>query len=271
VVPRRVVREQLGAEGDQFICPVCLFVLHKPVFTTCSHMLCETCLRDWVASKVQEAKARSGSATAKVELIPCPHAGCGVKLRKQDIAPLSSAKDSAARLCERMHKKLQVRCVNHQDHFRLSIGDASQQVARTDGITCKWTGDLGDYDSHLKNCSVQKHLDSVDSDDAEDASSKYLEQDDGGKGTTGSTSTRTPENLEAEVAATDADIRVAKHDYIPTSLTGEQISLKKGDLVQVLEVTDSGWAAGNLVNKKTMELIGDAGWFPIGYTVKAAS
>lgn len=50
-----------------------------------------------------------------------------------------------------------------------------------------------------------------------------------------------------------------------------QLQLRVGDLLQIYQSLDAGWAAGRKVDKKTREPCGDAGWFPRGYLASVAS
>lgn len=274
----RIRMEQLESEGAQFICPLCSFVLTKPVFTTCSHMLCEACLRPWVARKVQEQKAQAeagggNSQNPRVNLIPCPHANCNAKLRRQDIQSLDNAKESVgpAILCARIFKKLQVRCVHHEQHFKLPMGADAKRLAEVEGIRCRWCGDREDYENHInKTCEVQLRLDGVGVCAKESVTALPPKQV-AGEPVQPVQAVQPVAQSRNEPPPADeddaVDLRIVKHNYTPVN-PSDQIALKKGDLVQVYEVTESGWAAGILKDKKTMTDIGEAGWFPIGYVVE---
>merc|ERR1712113_1173351 len=94
------------------------------------------------------------------------------------------------------------------------------------------------------------------------STTKGFESADGGAG---------PKTAETADDTDEApDIRVVKHSYTPAN-PADQLALTKGDLVQVYDITESGWAAGVLKDKVTMADIGEAGWFPIGYLVPQGS
>jgi len=61
------------------------------------------------------------------------------------------------------------------------------------------------------------------------------------------------------------DIRVAKFDYNPAHSLKAQLPLKANDCVRVMEVRDSGWAAGVKICRETSRELGQAGWFPIEF------
>jgi len=59
--------------------------------------------------------------------------------------------------------------------------------------------------------------------------------------------------------------RLVRCDYAPGETDRAQIPLKQNDLVRIFEVTQSGWAAGVRLCRKTGQEVGMAGWFPATY------
>jgi len=160
---RRIHPKQLEAEeqSNQFVCPLCKFVIIRPVMTSCSHLFCDTCFRNWVAGQVEKQKKESPDGQA-VPLIPCPQPRCTAKLRKKDIMPLDKAESSkvgAVQLLQRLRNNLVVRCVHHTDHFKHPFGRDAEQVQRERGLTCTWVGDLMAYEEHIcKGCEIERYL-----------------------------------------------------------------------------------------------------------------
>merc|ERR1719491_878147 len=163
---RRILPKQL-IEADSsapFICPLCAFVIARPVITSCSHLFCEACFRSWVTDQVSKAK-KNQTPDAPVPLVPCPqslHSACSGKLRKQDIMLLDKAdstKVGAVALLQRLRNNLRVRCVHHVDHFKYSFGKDAERISKETGLTCNWTGDLMGYDEHVsKGCPIENRL-----------------------------------------------------------------------------------------------------------------
>lgn len=170
---RRIHPKQLEAEeqSQQFVCPLCQFVLVRPVMTSCSHLFCDVCFRNWVAGQVEKQKKESPEGQA-VPLIPCPQPRCNAKLRKKDIMPLDKAetgKVGAVQLLQRLRNNLVVRCVHHTDHFKHAFGRDAEKVQRDAGrLTCKWVGDLMAYEEHVcKTCEIERYLSGAEGDPKE--------------------------------------------------------------------------------------------------------
>lgn len=162
---RRIVPKQLEAEeqSNQFVCPLCNYVIIRPVMTTCSHLFCDICFRNWVADQVNKQKKEMPEGNP-VPLIPCPQPRCNAKLRKKDImqmdkADSTSSKVGAVQLLQRLRNNLVVRCVHHLDHFKHPFGRDAERVHRETGLTCKWVGDLMAYEEHVaKGCEIERYL-----------------------------------------------------------------------------------------------------------------
>lgn len=90
---------------------------------------------------------------------------------------------------------------------------------------------------------------------------------------TNNSASQSTADASAGTAATQSDtaiaeggeVRVARYDYTPKETDRAQLALAKDDLVLVYSVTESGWAAGVRIDKKTKEEVGEAGWFPAAY------
>jgi len=158
---RRIHPKQVETGTDQFVCPLCSFVIVRPLITICSHLFCDGCFRSWVESQVN--KQKQGMTTdGPVPLLPCPQPSCSVKLRKKDIMSLDKADSNTVGgvgLLRRLRNNLQIRCVHHVDLFEYSIGQDAERVHREKGITCKWSGDIPSYEEHIrKGCPVEMLL-----------------------------------------------------------------------------------------------------------------
>lgn len=287
---RRIAPKQLEAEdaSNQFVCPLCSFVMVKPVITSCSHLFCDTCFRNWVGGQVSKMK-KGMPGDGPVPLIPCPQPRCQTKLRKKDIMPMDKADTSkvgAVQLLQRLRNNLAVRCVHHCEHFKLPFGRDAERVAQQTGTTCKWVGDLMAYEVHIqKGCPVESHLrgtlaDVVSKcgDRSEVATSAVPQGPPKASGTLPSTtgspvkasftqqgSAPQPPAKDGATASEQDEVRIARYDYNPRDTDNAQIVLKANDSVRIFEVTDSGWAAGVKLCKDTMQEVGEAGWFPAGY------
>jgi len=295
---RRIHPKQLEVEGmsGQFVCPLCSFVMSRPVITSCSHLFCDSCFRDWVATEVSKFKA-TAAPNAPVPLIPCPAKSCVEQLRKQDIQSLDKAdttKVGAVQLLQRLRNNLRVKCVHHVDNFQYAFGKDAERASREIGKTCNWIGDLAAYEDHMKKgCPIEQHvLSAAQSGDApasalataasepaaasasptpaaasaaaaqagEQAAATARTQATGGNGATADA-----DSAKAEVNSNEGEVRVVRHEYAPRETDKAQIALKANELVRIFEVTDSGWAAGVRLCKQTLQEVGDAGWFPAGY------
>lgn len=263
---RRIAPSQLeGSEGSngQFVCMLCNFVMVRPVMTTCCHLFCDTCFKDYVGEQVNKHKSKA--AGASVPLLQCPQKNCTTQLRKQDITSLDKATADpkaagAAQLLQRLRNALRVRCVHHPDHYGSAFGKEAEGLSRTRRVTCEWVGELSQYDSHLcKYCGVEPLL-------GHKAEAASAEPAPNGVGAApkAPAAAAAPKRPEVPVGET-GEVRVARYDYIPQDTDRAQIALKANDLVRVFEVTESGWAAGVLLSKRTQEEVGAAGWFPAAY------
>jgi len=283
---RRILPKQLEAEANsQFVCPLCSFVIIRPVMTSCSHLFCDTCFRTWVQDQVSKQK-KGPTEGGPVPLIPCPQPTCNTKLRKKDIMPMDSrpenadsTKVGAVQLLQRLRNNLQIRCVHHCTHFKYSFGKDAERVSNEAGFTCKWVGDLAAYEVHLNgDCPIEKYLNGrgpappvengrICAGSSPKTSPKHTPGS-GGENTGKALSSPARNNGTAdnsESPGDDGEERVARYDYVPRDAEKAQIALKMNDLVRIFEVTESGWAAGVRLSRETKDEIGDAGWFPVGY------
>jgi hypothetical protein len=284
---RRILPKQL-VEADNsgpFVCPLCTFVIAKPVITSCSHLFCEACFRHWVTDQVSKQKKTSDPG-APVPLVPCPQTLCKEKLRKQDIMLLDKAdstKVGAVALLQRLRNNLRVRCVHHIEHFKFAFGQDAEKVHRETGLKCEWIGDISAFDDHVKRCQIEcKILDKLSN------GSHATPPPPPGAPTRSSPKNSTQTDAKAKAKASpesktngsnygfegksenggmadSGEVRIAQYDYIPKLSDKAQISLQKHDFVRVFEITESGWAAGVRLSRDTMTEVGDAGWFPEGY------
>eukprot|EP00927_Polykrikos_kofoidii_P078958 TRINITY_DN7575_c0_g1_i1.p1 TRINITY_DN7575_c0_g1~~TRINITY_DN7575_c0_g1_i1.p1 ORF type:complete len:754 (-),score=128.23 TRINITY_DN7575_c0_g1_i1:90-2351(-) len=289
---RRIHPDQLeGSDGstNQFVCPLCSFVMVKPVMTSCCHLFCADCFSSYVGDQVSKQKSK---AVASVPVLPCAQPNCTQQLRRQDITSLEKdEKAGASALLQRLRNNLRVRCVHHRDLFDFAFGSDAARVAGTRRATCSWVGDLAGYEDHIrKGCDVEMAIVAAGGAGCEESASTTAALT---NGTTveehqqlsestaaevddcGAESTLVGDAADAGFAATvtrsstaiadGGEVRVARYDYVPQETDQAQIPLKANDLVRVYEVTESGWAAGVRLSKRTQEEVGEAGWFPAAY------
>jgi len=306
---RRILPKQMEAEGSnsQFVCPLCTFVIIRPVITSCSHLFCDTCFHNWVGDQVSKMK-KGMPGDGPVPLIQCPQPKCTSKLRKRDIMPMDQAdasKVGAVQLLTRMRNNLQIRCVHHSDHFKYPFGQDAERVKGESGMTCTWIGDLPSYEEHVrKGCAIETYLggppascgaENGRSPTASPAQTSSLPGGSpqraaaagGEQGAAKAASAAKPASpaarsggagagageagaaQKAEAEETAGETRVARYDYAPRETDKAQIPLKQNDLVKIFEVTESGWAAGVRLCRKTGQELGAAGWFPATYLYPA--
>mmetsp|Transcript_114953 Transcript_114953/g.325600 ORF Transcript_114953/g.325600 Transcript_114953/m.325600 type:complete len:729 (-) Transcript_114953:36-2222(-) len=269
---RRVSPKQLEVEGggDHLVCPMCHFVILRPVITTCSHLFCDTCFYAWKNEQV--SKQKKGNTEGPVQYIPCPDPKCSAKLQKKDIMSMDKASPDAPKigamsLLQRLRNNLRVRCVHHSDHFKYEFGKDAQRVARETGTTCEWIGDLTAYEEHVcKACPVEAQIAGGQAHGNSDAAQPRGNSD-AGRGTTASSAGGDTAGAAGAAAALKdgGEVRVARYDYVPRETDKAQIALRTNDLVKIFDVTPSGWAAGVRLCKETRKEVGEAGWFPEGY------
>lgn len=291
---RRILPTQMEAEESSgpFVCQICSYVIHKPVITTCSHLFCESCFRQWVQDQVSKEK-RNQKADAPVPLVPCPQNSCSMKLRKQDISPFDKADSTkvgaTVALLQRLKNNLRIRCVHHVDHFKFAFGKDAQRIHSETGgaMSCQWVGDISAYDDHIrKGCPIEQRLvenghaaapsppsaganksltgaQQLQGDvKAKPAAANHTRVNGGGPAAdTGATGPKMADSSPSD----HGEIRTVRYDYAPCDTDKAQIPLRQGHKVKVFEVTDSGWAAGVRLCNETQQEVGDAGWFPEGY------
>lgn len=281
---RRIHPKQLEAEGtgSQFVCPLCSFVIARPVITSCSHLFCDSCFREWVAAEVSKFKA-TAKPGAPVPLIPCPTHGCSEQLRKQDIQSLDKAdttKGGCVQLLQRLRNNLRVKCVHHADNYQYRFGKDAENVSWECGKTCNWIGDLVAYEEHVKRfCAIEQHITSATPPASPSPQESAVSEPVAAAAATAAAPAQVeqaaapaaqavPAEGDAPAKAEDneaGEVRVVRHEYVPRETDKAQIALKTNDLVRIFEVTDSGWAAGVRLCKTSLQEVGEAGWFPAGY------
>lgn len=239
----QVLKEQIETSDplciNSFECHFCKTISLEPLLTTCSHLFCKVCFQGWVESEVKDYKLKNPTAQT-VSSVPCPYPDCGKPLRKQDVGALNSdeignkmdaAGAGAFTVIRRMRNNLQVRCVNHRDHFDLPFGQQAKKLANS--VQCAWIGDLNEYAAHFSKCEVEIAL-----------------------------------NLQTSGAivpvAPKKKKEIRKALYAFAAEGNGQLTLNVGDLVEMIEVSDAGWAAGRRVDT-VGNVLSDAGWFPMTF------
>eukprot|EP00397_Hematodinium_sp_SG-2012_P002193 GEMP01002199.1.p1 GENE.GEMP01002199.1~~GEMP01002199.1.p1 ORF type:complete len:767 (+),score=158.86 GEMP01002199.1:495-2795(+) len=238
----KVFREQIETSDplcvNSFLCHFCETISLEPLLTACSHIFCKTCFQSWVRREVEEFKKNNSSVT-NIPVIPCPHPDCAKPLRKQDIGSLDSSEADnklesssagAFTVIQRMRNNMQVRCVHHPDHYGLPFGAKAKKLSRE--MQCSWVGDLNGYVKHLSKCEVEN--------------------------------AKEPKGAAGKQHKKKKEIRKAMHPF-PAEGEG-QLTLRVGDLVEMLDMSDAGWAAGRLVDTHGAAL-SDAGWFPMSFLI----
>eukprot|EP00929_Paragymnodinium_shiwhaense_P055464 TRINITY_DN27788_c0_g1_i1.p1 TRINITY_DN27788_c0_g1~~TRINITY_DN27788_c0_g1_i1.p1 ORF type:complete len:804 (+),score=168.89 TRINITY_DN27788_c0_g1_i1:277-2688(+) len=293
---RRIHPDQLEGSDGSFVCPLCGFVMLKPIMSVCSHLFCSGCFQTYVERQVSEHKSKNpGNVT--VPKIQCPQAGCERQLMKKDLSPLDKMdKDNetaAKSVLVRLRNNLRVRCVHHIDLHSKPFGKEAKKLAANKQDTCCWIGDLSAYDDHLsRDCVVEKLLAGTANGKELEATEKKKPEVETKKAAAAAAApaaaAAAPAAKEAAKAPAPAsaaaqqnsrpptaiaeggEVRVARFDYTPQEEGNGQICLKAQDLVKVFEITESGWAAGIRLDRKTREEVGKPGWFPAAYLTPEA-
>eukprot|EP00929_Paragymnodinium_shiwhaense_P029260 TRINITY_DN16809_c0_g1_i1.p1 TRINITY_DN16809_c0_g1~~TRINITY_DN16809_c0_g1_i1.p1 ORF type:complete len:810 (+),score=182.43 TRINITY_DN16809_c0_g1_i1:130-2559(+) len=69
----------------------------------------------------------------------------------------------------------------------------------------------------------------------------------------------------AAVLPGDGEVRACRFDFTAPEGDRSKISLKADDFVRVFQITETGWAAGVRLDRRTQREIGESGWFPVSY------
>jgi len=292
VYPEQVIDDR---NFDLFVCAFCYGVSLHPVLTTCSHIFCMSCFQSWVGDQVEICKSQKKKCT----VLPCPYPGCNNPLKKADVTDVvnNGIKTDSGPGIKRVLQclnSLKIRCVNHPSHQSLKLGTRGKSIftermaaldrklcskgvggdkyaakmprethqfngmmlkktkdenGKTVTPCCGWEGDLGAFQAHvvMTGCSAGSQEDPT----VRRRPSGYAELRPG----------------EAVIDSRPAlsDMRNYRKAMFAFEPQGEgQISLKVGDIVEILQLGDKGWAAGRVLNVAN-NAYGDAGWFPRNY------
>jgi len=235
---------------ETFVCKFCKTVSLQPILTSCSHLFCSPCFDDYVSGQVSAKKARGEQAVA----IPCPHPGCGNPLRKADVMDLrdneAARKGTSAavtKVIQRVRNNMKVRCVHHPMHYNLDFGDPAREIYEKYNISCDWEGDLNSIEKHSLACQVANLLEyNEPTQEYNEPTQEYNEP--------------TQDDSFSDHEMQKKDIRRAMHEF--NAAGAGQLSLKIGNLVELLETSGSGWAAGRVVNPSGEVIDNEIGWFP---------
>lgn len=269
--PRHTIypEQLLAGSGDSFLCHLCSYIAPRPVITSCSHMFCQGCFDDHVKQRTAVAQ-KSGQMTL---CITCPNEGCKMELQKKDVTSLDADKgkqEGAAHvILRRLRSNMRVRCKHHPELYDEAFGQAAAQVQSV--VKCENICDLSEILDHYDQCPVEKYLQTQCSPaingalDPQHPIDKVNKEQDHGKNQVA---------IEENVQCSDRHQVSHKpneqtyrcvYDFEPSE--NNQLSLRAGDLVIMYQTSDAGWAAGQKIDRQSMEPTGVAGWFPSGYCI----
>lgn len=139
----KVGPEQLVVEDDTMVCVVCTMLINEPVVTTCSHMYCYDCMKDWIQATERKREVAQLDDRKEIPVLKCPT--CDLELQKKgDINLLSEDSNGVHGVLLRMYSDTFLYCIHHSS-------------AGGDG-TCSWQGKFKDYKKHItESCAGYQH------------------------------------------------------------------------------------------------------------------
>jgi len=243
VYPEQVNESTSDAlRSETFVCMFCKTVSLQPLLTSCSHVFCSCCFENYVSGQVAAKKARGEQVIA----VPCPYPHCKKPLRKAEVFDLRDNDAARSGTCaavtaviQRVRNNMKVRCTHHHMHYSFDFGARAHEVKQLYNVSCDWEGDLNNIEKHLQVCPVVKMLGN------EELQPEPEEEDE-------------PPSPSFKVDKNN--IRKVMYEFKADG--AGQLSLKIGDIVELLETSGSGWAAGRLVTCDGQVVGDEAGWFP---------
>lgn len=268
---------------EEFICKICQVhvVGCEPKLARCSHLFCGDCIAQWFEvhprslNWAQRAKAKG--------LVPCPV--CKEPLHQErDLFRVGAAGQNESALLWRLLSGVKIVCANNPK-------------CRANG-KCTWTGEYGSYQKHLQTCqnipldNVADTSQGMSSNHALTATELAASQNDtkdirevvpdswehdgadssralsGAVQSVGSGSDVASQPLQPVEQQKSAEVAQAGSAlWTIRSFIGSgspQLSVNKGELIQILSQHPSGWTYGRKVREGTQVKQEEqpAGWFP---------
>jgi hypothetical protein len=231
--------EQLLDESEEFVCKVCMLVLNNPMVTICSHLVCNTCMQEWV----EQNRAKAQKKNTALGEVPCPV--CNTPLKREQVAQLQQ-QDGGGALLWRMYNELTIRCLHHpkiQAEQPDGVTESAAEAIRA-GLSCTWEGPRVKWLEHCKICPGMAR----NSSEAKKAPSVASAPDVPYTGPA-------PEQRKVE------DVVVAAADY-SQSTDASVLSFESGDVLDVFYYDPSGWTYGRIQSSQAAR----EGWFPRDWT-----
>jgi hypothetical protein len=257
---------------EEFICKICQVhvVGCEPKLARCSHLFCGDCIATWFA--VQPRSQSWAQRAQSAGLVPCPV--CKEPLHEENdlftVGPKGQGQNESA-LLWRLLSGVKIVCAN-------------SSKCRSDG-RCTWVGGYGEYQKHIQTCA-NVPLDSAPSyvrTLASNATARTNHLPDSAKLGSKSASDKAAAKEEhvKEAAAKEARVEdnvaplreINEASAIPAAIPAvrcfsangpSQLGIQAGELIQVLNLHQSGWTYGRKVIPSTEPKSNEesVGWFP---------
>uniref|UniRef100_A0A3Q0SC55 Tripartite motif containing 35-12 n=1 Tax=Amphilophus citrinellus TaxID=61819 RepID=A0A3Q0SC55_AMPCI len=108
---------------EELSCPVCCNIFKDPVFLSCTHSFCKTCLQSWWAEKNQQ----QCPVCKKISQQPDPPSNLVLKNLAEAFSQSRASAGSEA-LCSLHHEKLKLFCLDHQEPACVICRDSKAHV-----------------------------------------------------------------------------------------------------------------------------------------------
>merc|ERR1719326_1777186 len=133
-------------------------VLVNPMVTTCSHLVCSSCMSQWVSKQRLNAQKQKKA----LDKVSCP--SCAAPLERKDVTLLAEgqkdASQGALRLLWRLYNDQQVRCLHHptvQKLYPKGLNDKAAEALAL-RLVCSWEGPRAQYEEHYAECPVVRRM-----------------------------------------------------------------------------------------------------------------
>lgn len=247
------------------VCRICSQGLRDPLKSLkCKHRFCRAC---FLSHKDQVV----GPSKKPIATIPCPV--CDVALARDDVKPIP------------LDELPRVKCRHHVSLRDLSVGEQAAVVEAAFDIACYWAGPVSEMHTHLtlshverivreqlsapmeaaqKFASVVKNIEKISTSLNEQESLKLVEfASEEPKLESPKQRTRSIMASSPPLVPADPGLVVVLHSF--ESEDPNTLRLEPGMVVRVVERSNSGWAAGIVVDRLSGSQLSFPGWFPASY------